>query len=61
VKRYTVTEWTRATKEAPAKMVRAFPLEVSDYAPAGYARDLCARMAEVSGREWRLTEEKESK
>ena len=61
MKRYRIEIWAPATKEAPARVTRVLPLDVSKSAPAGYARDLAARMSLITGTEWRITEEKESK
>ena len=58
--RYRIEIWTRATKEAPARMTRTLPLEVSEFAPAGYAADLVRRMAEITGLDWRMTEESDN-
>jgi len=57
MKRYRIEIWTRATKEAPARMTRVLPLEVSEFAPAGYGADLVRRMAEITGLDWRIMEE----
>lgn len=57
MKRYRIEIWTRATKEAPARLTRVLPLEVSEFAPAGYAADLVRKMADITGLEWKLMEE----